>query len=52
MNDSGAIAAMNDPDFLAERRRVSAELRVLAERYRELNEEFDRRAQTAWTPEG
>lgn len=47
MNDSNSIAAMNDPEFLAERRRVREELQVLSERYQELNEEFDRRAQTA-----
>ena len=50
MSDSGEFAAMNDPDFLAERRRVREELQALAEQYRKLNEEFDRRARTAWAP--
>jgi hypothetical protein len=50
MSDSGEFAAMNDPDFLAERARVREELQELTERYRKLNQEFDRRARTAWTP--
>jgi hypothetical protein len=49
MSDSGAFR-MSDPDFLAERRRVREELEVLTERYRTLNEEFDRRARITWTP--
>ena len=49
MRDNGEYAALSDPDFLAERRRVREELQDLTERYRKLNEEFDRRAQTAWT---
>ena len=44
------FAVMNDPDFLAERKRVREELQQLTERYRQLNEEFDRRASTAWAP--
>ncbi|HEY0934935.1 MAG TPA: hypothetical protein VGD91_14465 [Trebonia sp.] len=35
---------MNDPDFLAERKRVREELQLLTERYRVINVEFDRRA--------
>jgi hypothetical protein len=50
MTDSGDFAAMSDPDFLAERTRVRAELQELTERFRLLNEEFDRRARAAWAP--
>jgi hypothetical protein len=50
MSDSGEFAAMNDPDLLTERRRVHEELQALTERYRELNQEFDRRARAAWAP--
>jgi hypothetical protein len=50
MSDGGEFAAMTDPEFLAERRRVREELQILTERYRKINQEFDRRAQTAWTP--
>jgi hypothetical protein len=48
MNDSDEFAAMSDPDFLAERRRVRETLDALAERYRLINIEFDRRAGVAW----
>ena len=41
---------MSDPDFLAERTRVREELQELTERFRMLNEEFDRRARAAWAP--
>jgi hypothetical protein len=50
MTEGGGFEAMSDPEFLAERRRVREELQILTERYREINQEFDRRAQTAWTP--
>jgi len=50
MSDSVDSAAMSDPDFLAERIRVRDELRELTERFRQLNEEFDRRTRAAWTP--
>jgi hypothetical protein len=47
---------MDDPDFLAERRRVREELErtpvasaALAARYAALNDEFIRRARAAWT---
>ncbi len=50
MSDSGEFAAMSDPDFLAERRRVREELQELTERCRLLDREFDRRARAAWTP--
>jgi hypothetical protein len=52
------FAAMNDPDFLAERRRVREELEhtpadeltpELTARYQQLDEEFLRRASLAWT---
>jgi hypothetical protein len=49
MSDSGDFMAMSDPDFLGERTRVREELRELTERFRLLNEEFDRRARAAWT---
>jgi hypothetical protein len=54
-------SAMSDPDFLAERRRVREELEhtpqhevsaELAIRYRQLDEEFLRRASLAWTRGG
>ena len=50
MSDSGDFATMSDPDFLAERTRVREELQELTERFRMLNEEFDRRARAAWRP--
>jgi hypothetical protein len=52
MTDSGDFASMSDPDFLAERTRVREELQELTERFRMLNEEFDRRARAAWRPTG
>jgi hypothetical protein len=48
MNDSDDFAAMSDPDFLAERRRVRETLEALTERYRVINIEFDRRAGAEW----
>ncbi|HEX3964084.1 MAG TPA: hypothetical protein VHZ03_46805 [Trebonia sp.] len=50
MSDSDEFAAMSDPDFLDERRRVRETLEVLAERYRLINIEFDRRAGIKWAP--
>jgi hypothetical protein len=44
MSDSDEVAAMSDPDFLAERSRVRADLVALMERYRLLSIEFNRRA--------
>jgi hypothetical protein len=44
------LAALDDPAFLAERRRVSEELQALEERLRRLDEEFNRRARAAWAP--
>jgi hypothetical protein len=50
MSSSDEFASMSDPEFLAERRQVREALEALAERFRLFNVEFDRRAQTAWTP--
>jgi hypothetical protein len=44
------LEALDDPTFLAERRRVREELQVLTERYSRLEEEFLRRARAAWAP--
>jgi hypothetical protein len=53
------IAAMGDPEFLAERRRVRCLLEhtpehevspELRDRFRNLDEEFLRRARAAWQP--
>jgi hypothetical protein len=48
MRDSNQFTGMNDPDFLAERKRVRETIEALSERYRLINIEFDRRAGTAW----
>jgi hypothetical protein len=48
MSGSDDFAAMSDPDFLAELRRVREELRQLTERYQVINVEFDRRAGAKW----
>jgi hypothetical protein len=48
MNSDDEFAQLDDPAFLAERKRVREELQELTERYRKLNEEFDRRTRTAW----
>jgi hypothetical protein len=48
MNDSDDITAMNDPDFLAEYKRVRDTLEALTDRMRELTQEFDRRAAAQW----
>jgi hypothetical protein len=51
------LTTMGDPEFLAERARVRAQLEYapenavsadLAARYQQLNDEFDRRASAAW----
>lgn len=58
MNDSDDYTRLDDPAFLAERRRVREELEhtpekevspELTARYRKINEEFLRRASIAWT---
>jgi hypothetical protein len=50
------LATMDDPEFLAERRRVREELErapvasaALTARYAALTDEFIRRARAAWT---
>lgn len=43
------FAAMDDPTFLAERKRVREALEELTERMTELDNEFIRRAGIAWT---
>ena len=49
MSDTDEFAMMSDPDFLAERKRVRETMEALAERYRLINIEFDRRAGATWT---
>jgi hypothetical protein len=49
MSGSDEFAVMSDPDFLAERKRVRETMEALAERYRLINLEFDRRAGATWT---
>jgi hypothetical protein len=48
MSDSDDFTAMNDPDFLAEYRRVRESLEAVSDRMRELTDEFDRRAAAKW----
>jgi hypothetical protein len=45
------FTTMDDPDFPAERKRVRETIEALQERYRQINEEFDRRARAKWTNE-
>jgi hypothetical protein len=45
------LSEMNDPDFLAERRRVREAIEALQERYAQINDEFDRRAAAQWEKE-
>lgn len=52
MGDSDDFRSMNDPAFLAERKRVRETIEALQERYRQINIEFDRRASAAWTAGG
>lgn len=49
MSGSDEFAAMSDPDFLAERKRVREAIEALSERYQVINAEFDRRAGNTWT---
>jgi hypothetical protein len=60
-DDNDDLCQLDDPAFLAERRRVREELEhapehavrlELAVRYQRLTVEFDRRAAAAWTREG
>jgi hypothetical protein len=57
MSDSDDFSRLDDPEFLAERRRVREQLEhasehevsaELASRYQQLNDEFLRRASIAW----
>jgi hypothetical protein len=57
MSDSDDFSRLDDPEFLAERRRVREELEhtpenqlspELAARYQQLDDEFLRRASAAW----
>jgi hypothetical protein len=53
MSDSDDFGKLDDPAFLAERKRVREELErepspELTARYHKINEEFDRRARIAW----
>jgi hypothetical protein len=42
------LSRLDDPAFLAERRRVREALQALTERYATLTAEFDRRAGAQW----
>lgn len=42
------FSALDDPAFLAERKRVREAIEALQEKYTALNDEFDRRASLAW----
>ena len=48
MSDCDEFTQMSDPEFLSERKRVRETLEALAERYRLINVEFDRRAGARW----
>lgn len=59
MTSDEGFTQLNDPEFLAERRRVREELEhapehavsaELTARYEALSDEFLRRASAAWTP--
>jgi hypothetical protein len=49
MAGSDDIRKMSDPDFLAERSRVRETIETLQARMAVLDDEFTRRAGTAWT---
>ena len=49
MDDDTELTTMDDPAFLAERKRVRETIEALTERYGRLNAEFDRRASLAWS---
>jgi hypothetical protein len=49
MTSDDEFTQLDDPAFLAERKRVREELEELTRRYEKLSEEFDRRARIAWT---
>ncbi len=44
-----SLPSMDDPTFLAERRRVRDTIEALTEQMQKLDEEFIRRASLAWT---
>jgi hypothetical protein len=48
MSENDVFAAMSDPEFLAERKRVRETLAAVTEQYRLINVEFDRRAGAKW----
>jgi hypothetical protein len=48
MEDSGDLARLSDPDFLAERARVRNTIQALQERLADIDEEFLKRAGAAW----
>jgi hypothetical protein len=45
------LTQLDDPAFLAERKRVRETIESLSERYEALNAEFDRRAAAKWKEE-
>lgn len=49
MGDRYAIRQLSDPDFLAERTRVRETIEALTERLAELDDEFIKRARSAWS---
>jgi hypothetical protein len=49
MDDSNDIHQMSDPDFLAERARVREAIESLQDRLAEMDDEFIKRARSAWT---
>ena len=51
MDDSDDIRQLSDPDFLAERARVREAVEALQERLAFLDDEFVKRARSAWTGE-
>lgn len=48
MSENEDLSKLDDPAFLAERRRVREALQSLTERYAALTAEFDRRAGAQW----
>jgi hypothetical protein len=50
MSDSDDFTAMDDPEFLAEYKRVRDTIEALSDRMRKLTKEFDRRTAAQWGP--
>jgi hypothetical protein len=48
MSESDDFSQLEDAEFFAERRRVMAMIAALADRYKAMNAEFEKRAQRAW----